>query len=192
MYKNHWNEIRSLYEKQTPLILSRPRDVFWVDPYAFDWLEIFTPIESSAWQSIRGLGIPLYPQYPIDSIFVDFGDPVKKIALECDGKDFHNKQDDTIRDNFLNSIGWTVFRVTGSECYKPGLNLEPLLIDLHNEAIRQIDFDAKIEDWAMNSSDGVISAIAWNYYNKARSEHIEKHLLASLQSHSRHFLRGEK
>lgn len=88
------------------------------DPYAIaDWLKIFTPIEDDAWCEIRSYGLPMWPQFPVDKFFVDFGNPVKKVALECDGRDFHDAKKDAERDAVLLSHGWRVLRVTGSQCY---------------------------------------------------------------------------
>jgi very-short-patch-repair endonuclease len=49
-----------------------------------------------------------------------------KVAVECDGHDFHEKtkeqaQRDKEKDRFLQSKGWIVARFTGSEIYKKDL-----------------------------------------------------------------------
>lgn len=89
------------------------------DPYAMaDWARIFSPIEYDAWCEIRAYGLPLWPQLPVGKFFADFGNPVHKVILECDGKAFHNAIDDAERDFILRRMGWRVFRVTGAQCYK--------------------------------------------------------------------------
>ena len=44
------------------------------------------------------------------------------IAIECDGKEWHSryeqKEHDNKKDEFLKSVGWKVFRVTGSDIYE--------------------------------------------------------------------------
>src|SRR5690606_8034649 len=85
----------------------------WFDFYAEPFF--MSPIERIAWCSIKNQRkIQLYPQYPIGKYFVDFGNPFHKIALELDGKNFHDEEKDYIRDSELKEIGWTVFRVKGT------------------------------------------------------------------------------
>lgn len=99
------------------------------DPYSVaDWTMMFTPIESAAWGDIRAMGIPLWPQLPVGKYFVDFGNPVIRVALECDGAEWHqNVKKDRNRDTVLESMGWTVYRAPGWQC--------------------NVDFD-RPEDWA--------------------------------------------
>lgn len=90
------------------------------DPYELaDWLSVFTPIESAAWTDIRGAGLPLWPQLPVGRFFVDFGNPVKRIALECDGRQWHDASKDAKRDAQLLDLGWQVFRAPGWQCMAP-------------------------------------------------------------------------
>jgi hypothetical protein len=58
----------------------------------------------------------------VDKYFIDFAHPLKKIAIECDGKDFHlNKEKDQIRSRVLRDLGWTIYRISGSDCKRvPG------------------------------------------------------------------------
>ena len=84
--------------------------------YLVDW--DFTPIESDLWHSIRMLGLPFWPQYPVSRFFVDFGDPVRRVALECDGKRWHDAKRDADRDAELGYLGWTVIRFPGWQCFK--------------------------------------------------------------------------
>lgn len=89
------------------------------DPYQIaDWASIFTPIESAAWGEIRGDGIALWPQLPVGPFFVDFGNPVTRVALECDGAAYHDPVKDAKRDAHLGRMGWTVYRAPGSVCMK--------------------------------------------------------------------------
>ena len=67
-------------------------------------------------------------EYPIDRFFLDFAIPNKKIAIECDGKKFHNNFDkerstektnkDYARNTYLQIRGWRIVRFTGSQIVK--------------------------------------------------------------------------
>lgn len=96
-------------------------DASWLfgDPYQIaDWIALFTPIEMAAWQDIRYFCLPMWPQFPVGKYFADFGNPVAKIALECDGKDFHNEAKDAQRDREFAKMGWRVIRAPGSQCVR--------------------------------------------------------------------------
>lgn len=144
--------------------------------YFIDWMTIFTPIESAAWSSIRYVGLPMLPQYPVDPYFADFADPDTKIVIECDGKQFHqDKERDASRDRFMASKGWTVFRVTGRECKAPEIDWQQIADlradrdDLHAERL--------IEEWMLHSAEGLISAIGVRFYGKSLSS-IDPQLIA--------------
>lgn len=130
------------------------------DMYSMDWAGMFTPIESDCWSSIRGHGLPFHPQYPVGNKFVDFADPEKKIAIEADGKQFHEKKRDAVRDAELAELGWIVFRLTGSECRKT----LPSWADM-----MEMTGDASKSDVAMfkhitETSEGFFFALAWLVY----------------------------
>lgn len=95
-------------------------DASWTDredPYQIaDWVPLFTPIEAAAWSAIRGAGLPLWPQLPVGRYFVDFGCPVKKVAVECDGAKWHDARKDARRDNDLIGMGWVTYRAPGWLC----------------------------------------------------------------------------
>lgn len=149
------NQIKAIYQ-------SVPYE--YLDPYFFDWFSIFTPIENCVWNDIRSTGIPFMPQYPVGNYFLDFADPIKKIAIECDGKEFHDKQKDKMRDAELSRLGWTVYRLTGGEC---------------NRIFKHDIFDSEfyndkqniVSEWLNTSSDGFIYALkARKYKNNEPSK----------------------
>ncbi len=87
------------------------------DPYeVWDWGMAFTPIEAAVWSDIRGAGLDLWPQLPVGRYFVDFGNPIARVAIECDGKDFHDERHDSLRDLELSRSGWRVWRIPGGAC----------------------------------------------------------------------------
>lgn len=88
------------------------------DPYIIaDWDPILTKIERVMWDEIRSEGLPFWPQFPVGKFMVDFADPMKKIAIECDGAEFHDPDKDARRDVELLSAGWKTFRIQGRECF---------------------------------------------------------------------------
>lgn len=118
----NWNAIRAFYEKHNAEILAERKDRYAIDPYE---LEVeFTPIEEAFWHDIRCKGIVMYPQYPVGGVFVDFANPVAKVAVECDGKQWHDPEKDAIRDAKLAKLGWKVYRISGSDCKKDYIETE--------------------------------------------------------------------
>lgn len=117
----HWTErlnaIRAYYREYEKL---HGYDYRHVDPYESGLWEYLTPIEDLLWQDIRcGGRMPMVMQYPVGQYILDFASPAHRIALEADGKKFHDPERDFARDTILwKKHGWKVYRVTGSECHR--------------------------------------------------------------------------
>jgi hypothetical protein len=147
--------LRKHYEVNLPDIMERGKN--WHDPYTghFNWPELFTPIEENTWMEIRGFGmIPFYPQFPIGNYWVDFASPYFKLIIECDGKEYHkDKEKDKQRDSYFKSIGWKVFRVNGTDCYRT--------FDLHNEYNDDpSDYERRLKRHYLDSVEGLVKSLA--------------------------------
>lgn len=90
------------------------------DPYGWDRPHTgiqLTPIEWAMWQELRAEDVVMVPQYPVGKHFVDFANPAEKVAIECDGAAFHtDRAKDAHRQRALEAQGWTVYRISGSDC----------------------------------------------------------------------------
>lgn len=113
---------RKFYEQHADAILGAKRNEWGIDPYLWDEAGIqLSPIEAALWCDIRETEAVLYPQYPVGRFFVDFGNPVARIAIECDGKVWHqDKAKDAARQAEIEDMGWDVYRFTGAECNSVG------------------------------------------------------------------------
>lgn len=154
--KNHYEDIRfNIYE------ISRKCKYRWLNPYAdaIDWGKLFTPIEEQTWMAIRSFGkCPLYPQYPVRKYFVDFGNPIVKVAVECDGQLYHtDKEKDHQRDKALLEAGWIVYRIKGKDCFKPTDQFEEL--KEYNDYTEDEKYHI-LKDYYANSIEGLIRAIS--------------------------------
>lgn len=185
-----WNIIREIYKIMMPdIIEASKRDIrAWSDPYFVDWSKVFTPIESSAWQSIRYYGCPLYPQLPVLNYFIDFANPYLKIALELDGKDFHDAKKDRVRDKNLAREGWRIYRVAGSECFKRTRTYEALSEADSIYKSEHGHYSSKLYDeiseYFLESSDGVILAIDLIHFNGGESLRFLSMARMTLDIHS--------
>jgi very-short-patch-repair endonuclease len=130
------------------------------DPYplGIDWLRVFTPIEDMVWQDLRCLGVNMWPQYPIGKYVVDFAAPNWEVVIEADGQRWHNRGDDLERDKEIRSLGWSVFRVTGSECNRV-INIYDDIEDMGNPDEWPHWLNQRVWFWQINTSEGVIAAI---------------------------------
>jgi hypothetical protein len=110
----------------------------------------------------------LYPQYPVLGYFIDYANPLLKIGLELDGKQYHNADRDSKRDYELRVVGWQIYRVTGSEMnnnsYKDFYDFEDN--DLYDEYNNCDEAWSEIKNWITNSGDGVIEAIKRVHFNR--------------------------
>jgi len=116
---NNWDAIRAHYRECMPIIMSSPADDWAMDAYHWEGKQLLrmTPIEEWLWADIRNANVVMYPQLPVGRFFVDFGHPKAKVAIECDGKQWHtDKQKDADRDAVLQKMGWTVYRFPGFLC----------------------------------------------------------------------------
>lgn len=129
-----WQIIREHYKRIEPYILDGQR----IDPYMLGLGDKMTPIEFALWQEIRYHGLPFYPQYPVGRRFVDFGDPVMRVAIEADGAAYHTKEKDEIRNHELKREGWRVFHVTGRDAYREKHALREVL-HLYGKTIEDED-----------------------------------------------------
>lgn len=116
-----FRRIKHNYRRKQAMVDAGIDDWFHSDPYEIaDWMSVFTPIESALWCDIRGRGLDLWPQLPVGRFFVDFGNPVSRIAVECDGKEWHqDAAKDCARDQELEAMGWEVVRIPGWMCNRP-------------------------------------------------------------------------
>ena len=67
---------------------------------------------------LKKLPIPVKRQKNIENYILDFYIPSAKLAIEIDGRQHklaENREDDRIRDEFLNSLGITVVRCTNDD-----------------------------------------------------------------------------
>lgn len=119
MRSQNWERIRAHYRHNEMAIHQAGASEWGIDPYAWDHdagIQM-TPIEAWLWSDIRAVGAVLYPQYPVGRRFVDFGNPVARVAIECDGAQFHqDAAADAQRQREIEALGWTVYRLTGREC----------------------------------------------------------------------------
>jgi very-short-patch-repair endonuclease len=116
---NNWNAIRTFYAELRDEAEAQRNEWAYGDAYLWDHAGgiTLTPIERWLWADIRAVDAVLYPQYPVGGFFVDFGNPAAKVAIECDGAEFHkDKAKDAARDAKLAAMGWTVYRITGRDC----------------------------------------------------------------------------
>ncbi len=140
------NAARRFYADRLPIIMNHRADDWALDPYEWDGSGIvLSPIESWLWTDIRQANMILYPQMPVAGFFADFGNPVAKVAIECDGAAFHNPEKDAERARKINAAGWTLYRFTGKECrletveeYEDECGREKRRLSMTAERIRSI------------------------------------------------------
>lgn len=167
--------LRQYYMDAMPEIISLARQSLttWAGIYPFDWK--FNANENSLWSSIRHRPMVMYPEFPVLNRFVDFGNPFLRIAIEADSKQFHDRKEDVGRDRMLLRVGWKTFRVTYEENTRDFAELSEiaeLLDDEHDGEAMD-----KMEDWMLNTSDGVVDAIRFFYFmmREERDRRIKKY-----------------
>lgn len=93
--------------------------------YSFEkeLLKCESPIETAMMKKLHQAGYKPYSQIPCGKYRIDIAlyGSGKKIAIECDGEEFHSsihqKAHDQKKDYFLEKSKWRVFRFTGKEIF---------------------------------------------------------------------------
>lgn len=158
-----WGFYRQIYmENLTDIMEASKKDVRkWDNTYYLNWRNHFSPIEKIAWDCIREMSnIVLYPQFPVFNFFIDFANPFLKIGLELDGKNYHNVEKDSERDLKLQRFGWKIFRISGKEAHQEYFTNN----ELDDKGIVGDEKIKQIENWILNSCDGIITAIKYWYF----------------------------
>jgi hypothetical protein len=156
-----FNAIRKAYaENLSDLKDQWAADPNCVDPYIFDWASVFTPIEEAVWGEIRAAGITMFPQLPVFNYFLDFANPFIKVAVECDGAQWHDAEKDRKRDQKLIADGWTVYRIPGKICNRVLLS-PPELKELE---LSPDEFEQRVHEWMTTTATGVITAIKRKHF----------------------------
>nr|WP_319268373.1 DUF559 domain-containing protein [uncultured Draconibacterium sp.] len=130
--------IRQLKEKSAPAIyISTARN-------CFEWK--FSPLEYQCWCEIKSAPRcrNFVPEYPIGKYFVDFADPVHRVVIECDGRKYHqDKTKDQNRQQFIESLGWTVFRFDAAQIFSNIYDnvIVPRMDDMIYESLNQYQSD---------------------------------------------------
>jgi DNA helicase II / ATP-dependent DNA helicase PcrA len=83
-----------------------------------DGLPPLTPIEAALHEAMRAISLMPVPQYGIGTYRVDFAFPDRRLAVEADGRAWHDAQRDAARDEHLHRLGWEVLRLPGSEIHR--------------------------------------------------------------------------
>lgn len=140
-----------------------------------------SPIEIRVYETIKFHNLPLLPQFPVKKYFLDFGDPVRKIAIEVDSKEFHtDKNKDEIRQTEIEKEGWIFYRIQGKKTYFP--------IHEYFKYITGVDFDdstsEEIKEFVIQNkelnSDCLILYLKEKYYKKKSSPQKQTNTLKSI------------
>ena len=83
---------------------------------------VFSPIEQYLWEALKDATLPeaVERQHKIGPYTIDIAYPKIKLAVECDGKEYHEDdkrqiERDQRRDKYLARRGWRIIRISGIE-----------------------------------------------------------------------------
>ena len=97
----------------------KEKDFVLIKKIEFNSREIYrTDIEEIMYQALTKEDIEFSFQYPIRGKYgyiADFFIPSKKLIIECDGRYWHKKKRDNVRDNVLKKQGYKILRFTDFE-----------------------------------------------------------------------------
>ena len=109
----------------------------------------------------------MYPQFPVREYFVDFGDPVKKIAIEADGQRWHTDgEKDRERQTRIEQEGWFVYRIEGRQTYlhPPDPRERPRPTDKELKKMFKEYGEEAILWYALDNSEDILKIIKFTHY----------------------------
>ncbi len=136
-----------------------------------------SPIEIKVYEIIKFYNLPLLPQFPVKKYFLDFGDPIKKIAIEVDGKAFYlDKRKDDLRQKEIENEGWTFYRIQGAKTYFPIHEYYEHITGKVFENSLQNEISEFVNQHKNLNSDCLILYLKEKYYDSSFSEqnHISR------------------
>jgi len=149
-----------------------------------------TPIEIGVYETIQYYNLPLLPQYPINNYFVDFGDPIRKIAIEVDGKYFHlDKRKDEVRQKEIEAEGWTFYRIQGKHTYFPIYEYYKYLTKSEMEYASNEELDEFIDKHKNSNSDCLITYLNKTIYD---SDPVDEDMIPNMVPISESLKKVEK
>lgn len=98
--------IKERYKKAYAACLNSGRK--HIQEFIEDWPSILTQMETIIYQEIRTAGALLYPIYPVENVFVNFGNPFYKLGIEIFYKTNGQKEKQAKLD-LLKEKGWTIY-----------------------------------------------------------------------------------
>lgn len=140
-------QIRERYKKWIPRS----------NPYSYVDINALSRAERLFWHDIRKVGLPFYPEFPVGNYFIDFADPIKKVGIEVDGKEFHqDRLKDLDRQQELENLGWKIFRISGVYVYEQNEYVVEEISDNEN---------LTLEDFCYTGSEQLLRQIKKEYYS---------------------------
>lgn len=186
-FKERFKVIRDYYRRELPAMLAEYEKTGCMDfdPYELDFTGDMTPIENSVWYDIRTTPIQMYPQIPALNYFLDFANPFIKVAIECDGKEWHDPEKDAKRDARLIAEGWTIYRIPGSKCMRirmtPAEKRQSLRDDGYSPNDAELAVREYAKEWFLNTSQGIVAAIGVRHF--AHESRYEDLVAMTLDEH---------
>ena len=91
---------------------------FYLQAESKDGNPPLTPIEEMLLAALRERGLTPTVQYGVHGFRVDFAFPGHQLAVEADGRAWHDATRDQYRDRRLRTRGWETLRYSGSQIYR--------------------------------------------------------------------------
>lgn len=105
-----------------------------------DALPPLTPIEHMLLTALGARQLRPRVQYGVDLFRLDFAFPERRLAVEADGREWHDKARDAARDAVLASRGWNVMHFSGSDIYRDAEACAAAVEARYNDVARVLDY----------------------------------------------------
>ena len=110
-----------------------------------DALPPLTPIEERLLTALRARGLRPMVQFGVDPFRVDFAFPDRRLAIEADGRDWHDAIRDDQRDRALQARGWQVLHLSGSDIHRDPAGCTTTVLTLYEMLPAQLNLSDSLE-----------------------------------------------
>lgn len=144
-------------------------------PYILDWGDYFNETEKKIWGDLRTHGVFLYPKYPVDKYFIQFGNPFYKVGVHVTYNNSAYDQSEKLAK--LRELGWVIYEFPSKYVFESAEDLYERLYgnermadwadDLSGDEVEEMNekWDRFVYDNRLKNSECLALYLQQEYFN---------------------------
>lgn len=149
----------------------------FIEVYLYEALSVIT-------SQSKETPIRIKPQYVVGGFRLDIAFPDYKLAIECDGQEYHSSNEarfrDTERDQVLRREGWTTIRFSGSQIHQSPIECTQIVLnELMSRGFQPYEMSIKAFNHIYCSAQYPISTFAMPFICEDLKEALRRQIANS-------------